>query len=191
MSTGSGAENRTVREELVRYDVLAPLAASLDLEAFMREALSEAELAGLAGELPIGAVIVIDGKVVSRGRAGHKARQSQLMHAELNALLDGGVALWENYANALLFTTLEPCPMCLGAAVMADVPHIIYAAHDAVVQSQNTITHNPYVRRHIQSYHGGVLEAESRLLIARFDPTMLEYVTSQHLEHDARALRPR
>jgi tRNA(adenine34) deaminase len=158
----------------MRYDVLAPQIVALDLASFMREALSEAEQAGLAGELPIGAVVVIDGQVVSRGRAEHKGKQSQLMHAELNALMNGGIALWENYHNALLFTTLEPCPMCLGAVVMADVPHIIFAAHDAVVYSQHTVTHNPYVRRHIYSYHGGVLEAESRALIARFNPTMLE-----------------
>jgi tRNA(adenine34) deaminase len=173
------------------FDILAPEIAALDLAAFMREALSEAEQAGLAGEMPIGAVVVIDGRVISRGRAEHKSRQSQLMHAELNALLNGGTALWENYQNALLFTTLEPCPMCLGAVVMADVPHIIFSAYDAVVHSQHTVTHNPYVRRHIHSYHGGVLEAESRELMERFDPVMLEYVTTQRLDHETRALQPR
>ena len=171
--------------------VLAPQIAAIDLASFMREALFEAEQAGLAGELPIGAVVVIDGQVVSRGRAQHKSKQSQLMHAELNALMSGGTALWENYHNAILLTTLEPCPMCLGAVVMADVPNIIFAAHDAVVHSQHTVTHNPYVRRHIHSYYGGVLEAESRAMIARFNPTMLEYITTQRLDHETRALQPR
>jgi tRNA(adenine34) deaminase len=113
------------------------------------------------------------------------------MHAELNALLAGGHLLWEHYARAVLFTTVEPCPMCLGAVVMADVPHIIFAAHDAVVQSQYTVTHNPYVRRHIQTYYGGVLEAESRAVIARFNPGLLDYITTAHQSHPTRAMQPR
>ncbi len=157
----------------------------------MRAALVEAEHAGLAGELPIGAVVVIDGQIVSRGHAQQHAQQSQLRHAELNALLAGGPALWEHYARAVLFTTVEPCPMCLGAVVMADVPHIIFAAHDAVVQSQHTVTHNPYVRRHIQSYYGGVLEAESRAVIGRFHPRLLAYITTGYRRHATRAMHPR
>ena len=171
-------------------DLLAPQIATLDLAQFMREALYEAEQAGVAGELPIGAVVFIDGLIVSRGRAQHQAKQSQLRHAELGALLDGGIALWENYKNAILFTTCEPCPMCLGAAVMADVAHIIFAAHDDVVLSRQTVASNPYVRRHIQSYYGGVLEDQARALIARFNPKMLEYITTQRQEHATRAMQP-
>lgn len=158
-------------------DLLAPAIATLDLTAFMREALYEAEQAGLAGELPIGAVVVIDGQIVSRGRAQHQAQRNQLLHAELNALLHGGDALWTDYKRAILLTSVEPCPMCLGATVMADVPHLIFAAHDAVVHSRQTVAENPYVRRHLQSYYGGVLEAESRAIIERFNPTMLNYIT--------------
>jgi tRNA(adenine34) deaminase len=179
------------QEHHMPADLLAPQIAALDLAQFMRAALYEAEQAGLAGELPIGAVLVIDRQIVSRGRAQHQARQSQLMHAELNALLDAGLPLWEHYHNALLFTTVEPCPMCLGAVVMADVPHIIFAAHDAVVHSQISVMHNPYVRRHIQSYYGGVLEAKARALIARFNPAMLHYITTQQLDYETRSLQPR
>lgn len=171
------------------FDVLAPQLASLDLSALMREALYEAEQAGMAGELPIGAVLVVGEQIVSRGRAQHQSGRSQILHAELNALLQGGVALWENYRQAVLVTTVEPCPMCLGAVVMADVPHIVFAAHDAVVCSQDTLAHNPYVRRHIHSYYGGVLEAESRAVIGRFNPVMLEYITTRTLTQNTRALQ--
>src|SRR6266540_4224379 len=160
----------------MQTDLLAPQIASLDLTLFMREALYEAEQAGLAGELPIGAVVVIEGRIVSRGRAQHQAKQSQLRHAELGALLDGGTALWENYKNAILFTTCEPCPMCLGAAVMADVPHIIFAKHDQVVHSNLSVETNPYIRRHIKSYFGGVLENESTEIWARYKPEDLRYI---------------
>jgi tRNA(adenine34) deaminase len=171
--------------------LLAPQLATLDLAGFMREALAEAEQAGLAGELPIGAVLVIDGEIVSRGHAQQQQHQSQLMHAELNALLQGGSMLWEHYERGVLFTTVEPCPMCLGAVVMADVPHIIFTAHDEVVQSRHTVAHNLYVRRHIQSYYGGVLEAEARALIARFNPTMLNYITTTQHVQETRAMQPR
>ena len=150
-------------------DLLAEIAA-LDLNAFMREAIEEAEQAGLAGELPIGAVLAVNGAIVSRGRARHRASCSQLMHAELQALLSGGTPLWQSYESAVLITTMEPCPMCLGAAVMADVPHIVFGAHDSAVDSRLTVDTVPYVRRHIRTYHGGVLEDEIRALIMRFDP---------------------
>lgn len=142
----------------------------------MREALLEAEAAGQAGELPIGAVLVLDGGIIARGRARHQASKSQLGHAELSALLNGGEKLWTDYKRAILFTTVEPCPMCLGAAVMADVPHIIYALHDKVVHSKVSIETNPYIRRHIKSYFGGVLEQTSVEIIGKYDPKVLQYM---------------
>jgi len=148
---------------------LPPEFAALDLDRFMRAALREAELAGEAGEVPIGAVLVVGGAIVARGRARHREQQSQLAHAEMQALLAGGEALWHDYARAVLVTTREPCPMCLGAAVMADVPHIVFAAPDPIVHTAATIAANPYVRRHIKIYLGGILEAEARALVARFD----------------------
>lgn len=162
--------------------MIAPQIAHLELECFMREALKEAEAAGEAGEYPIGAVLVIGGEVVSRGRARHAEARSQLRHAELNALLAGGEKLWQDFDQGVLFTTLEPCPMCLGATVMADVPHIIFALPSRVVHSAHTVRENPYVRRHIRTYMGGVLEAESRRLMARYHPELLRYEETGRLE---------
>lgn len=155
---------------------ISPELEHLDLEGFMREALAEADAAGQAGELPIGAVLVMDGEIISRGRARHGESRSQLRHAELNALLYGGEKLWTDFDRAVLFTTVEPCPMCLGAIVMADVPHIIYALHDSVVKSQTTLEANPYVRRHIRSYFGGVLEDESARIFGKYRPRDLKYI---------------
>jgi tRNA(adenine34) deaminase len=155
----------------------------------MHEALALANEAGLAGEMPIGALVVIDGEVVSRGRARHQERRSQLAHAELEALNAGGDRLWEGYERALLVSTVQPCPMCLGAAVMADVPHVVFAAHDALVQTGQTVETNPYVRRHITTWLGGVLEAESLALIERYDPRMLAYVLGEKPASKTRAFR--
>jgi tRNA(adenine34) deaminase len=157
-----------------------PVVAALNLEALMREALAEAEAAGEAGDYPIGAVLVVAGEIVARGRARHPAtRRSQLAHAELDALLGGGEALWERYEEAVLFSTVEPCPMCLGAAVMADVPHVVFAAHDALPEGRIMVKAVPYVRRHIETYLGGVLEAESRAVIGRYHPALLEALGSK------------
>ncbi len=155
---------------------LSPDIEHLDLEKFMREALLEADGAGRAGELPIGAVLVLDGEIIARGRARHHEHRNQISHAELNALLNGGEKLWADFRRIILFTTTEPCPMCLGAAVMADVPHIIFALNDAVVHSKNTVEANPYVRRHIKSYYGGVLEDESARIFELYKPKDLQYI---------------
>ena len=159
---------------MIQY--IDPELESLDLEKFMREALAQAEEAGLAGETPIGAVLVLDGEIIARGRAHHQEYKSQISHAELNALLNGGEKLWTDFKRAILFTTVEPCPMCLGAVVMADVPHIIYALSDAVVHSKKTLEANPYVRRHIKSYFGGVLADESAQIIGKYRPKDLKYI---------------
>ena len=66
---------------------------NIDVEALMREAIAEADAAGAAGELPIGALVALDGEVLSRGRSRQRERRSQLAHAELDALLAGGEPL--------------------------------------------------------------------------------------------------
>lgn len=157
---------------------LAAELESVDLAYFMHEALREAIAAGEAGELPIGAVVVINNQIVSRGRARHQQTQCQIRHAELNALMDGGLPLWRDHEHAILFTSVEPCPLCLGATVMADVPHIVFALPDRVVQSRQIVETNAYVQRHIRSYHGGVLQAESQAIVARFAPKLLCSISS-------------
>jgi len=131
----------------------------VDVEALMHEALAEAEAAGEAGEYPIGAVVAIEGAVISRGRSRRRELRSQLAHAELGALQRGGELLWERHDDAVLITTVEPCPLCLGAAV-ADVPHIVFAHPDPAVQS-----------------------AESRALFERFEPQMLDWLDDRVVRH--------
>ena len=157
-------------------EFIASEIAKVNMKKYMREALREAELAGQAGEIPIGAVIVIDDMIISRGRARRRELKSQLQHAELNAMLNGGDSLWQDYERAILFTTVEPCPLCLGAAVMADIPHIIFALHDKGMQSGHTIETNSYVKRHIKSYFGGILVEKSVEIFSRYDPQALKYI---------------
>ena len=154
----------------------------------MREALAQAEAAGRAGELPIGAVLVVGDEVVSRGRTRQNERSSQLAHAELEALQGGGDALWTRHDEGVLFTTVEPCPMCLGAVVLADLPHVVFACSDAIVQS-HLMVELPYIRRHIATYRGGVLEHEARELLACYSPKLLEALGAQRRPDEARVGR--
>jgi tRNA(adenine34) deaminase len=160
-----------------------PLVAALDLEALMREALVEAGASGERGEYPIGAVVVIDGHVVSRGRSRQRELRSQLAHAELEALQLGGEPVWARHDEAVLFTTVEPCPLCLGAAVMADVPHIVFAHPDPAVQAVEIIERVPYVGSHIDTYLGGVMRDESRALFERYEPKMVAYLDDEVPRH--------
>ena len=152
----------------------------------MREALAEAEAAGRAGEYPIGAVVALDGEVISRGRSRQRELRSQLAHAELEALQAGGELLWEHHDRAILVTTVEPCPLCLGAAVMADVPHIVFAHPDPAVQAAEIIERVPYVRSHIETYVGGVLKDESRALFERYEPRLLDWLDDKVVRHRQR-----
>jgi tRNA(adenine34) deaminase len=152
----------------------------------MSAALAEAEAAGEDGEYPIGAVVVIDGQIVSRGRSRNRARRSQLAHAELEALHGGGDPLLDHQDRAVLFATVEPCPLCLGAAVMADVPHIVFAHPDPAVQTRETIARVPYIGNHIDTYIGGVLRQESRALLERYEPRLLGLLDDRVIRHRQR-----
>ena len=141
---------------------------ALDHPYFMREALREAEQAGLAGEMPIGAVVVHAGTIIGRGRARHAQRHSEIAHAELNALLEAEKHIHDHiHAGIVLYTTVEPCVMCLGAVVMSDVDHIVFGLYDVNIHPEQMLA-MPYVRRHIRDYLGGVLAEESLELFHRF-----------------------
>lgn len=94
-------------------------------------ALEEARRAAAAGEVPVGAVIVLDGQVVGRGHNAPIARHDPTAHAEVLALREAASARG-NYRlpGATLYVTVEPCPMCCGAAIHARVARVVYGAAD-------------------------------------------------------------
>ena len=91
-------------------------------------------------------------------------------------MLEGRQPLWEHYDWAILVTTVEPCLSCLGAALMADAMHIIFAHQDKVVYSGLCVETNPYIRKHIRSYYRGVLAEEVTALILRYSPAFLDAI---------------
>ena len=99
---------------------------------WMRQALAEARLAGEAGEVPVGAVLVKDGRRIATGRNAPVALHDPSAHAEIVALRAGAVAMG-NYRldGCELFVTLEPCAMCAGAMLHARLARVVYGARDA------------------------------------------------------------
>jgi tRNA(Arg) A34 adenosine deaminase TadA len=97
----------------------------------MREALLEAEAAEREGEVPVGCVIVREGKVIARGHNLREQSQDPTTHAELLAIRDAARALgsWR-LSGCEVYVTLEPCPMCAGALVNARVDRVVFATDD-------------------------------------------------------------
>ena len=106
----------------------------MDKNDFMRLALLEAEKAFLDGEVPVGAVIVRDGEVVSTGRNRREKGKNALCHAEIEAI-DGACRALSGWRlpRCEMYVTLEPCPMCAGAILNARVRRVFYGARDRAV----------------------------------------------------------
>ncbi|NLP18537.1 MAG: nucleoside deaminase [Firmicutes bacterium] len=98
---------------------------------FMEAALAEARKAYGRGEVPIGAVLVKEGHIISRGHNLRETEQDPTAHAEIIALRRGANSLgtWR-LSGTTIYVTIEPCPMCAGALVLARVDHLVYGAPD-------------------------------------------------------------
>ena len=140
-------------------------------EQFMRLALREAVAAGEHGDVPVGAVVVHDGEVVGTGRNERELRGDPTAHAELLALRAAALSLggWR-LPGAVLYVTLEPCPMCAGAAVVARVAEIIYGTPDpkgGAVSTLYRIASDPRLN-HRAAVTSGVLAEECAALLTSF-----------------------
>jgi tRNA(adenine34) deaminase len=144
--------------------------ASAD-EAFMLEALELARIGRAAGEVPVGALVVVEGKVHARAHNSPVSLVDPTAHAEVLALRNAAGALG-NYrlSGATLYVTLEPCAMCCGAALHARVDRIVYGARDpkaGAVESLYKLLEEPRLNHRVTTC-GGVLEEESAALLREF-----------------------
>ena len=92
---------------------------------FMKAALEEAKLGLAEGGIPIGSVLVIDGKVVGRGHNRRVQKGSAVLHAEMDCLENAGRLSAKEYQKSTLYSTLSPCDMCSGAALLYGIPKIV------------------------------------------------------------------
>jgi len=137
---------------------------------FMKAALEEAKKAMVQGEVPVGAVLVRNGKIIARGHNKREKKQAALAHAELIAIEKGCRKLksWR-LDECELYVTLEPCPMCAGAIINARVKRVIYGADDpkaGSVRSMVNLFDFPY--NHKPQVTAGVLEEPCGQILTEF-----------------------
>lgn len=140
-------------------------------ELFMREALAEARKAFAKDEVPVGAVVVKDGRVIGRGHNLRETLKDPTAHAEIIALREaaGEVGSWR-LNGTTVYVTLEPCPMCAGALVLARIERLVFGAYDpkaGAVASLMGILSDERLNHQVE-YTGGVLAKESQDLLREF-----------------------
>ncbi len=140
-------------------------------DAFMYEALREAERAAADGEVPVGAILVRDHAIVARGRNTRERNQDPTAHAELIVIREAAETLqsWR-LTGTTLYVTLEPCLMCAGAMLQARIPRLVFSARDpkaGACGSLFTLHEDPRLNHRI-AITEGILEHESRDLLQRF-----------------------
>ena len=140
-------------------------------ESAMRLAISEARSAGLDGDVPVGAVVVVGGIVVARGRNQREKQSDPTAHAEIIAIREAARALgsWR-LENATVFVTLEPCCMCAGALVAARVGALVFGAPDPKAGACGSLYNlcvDPRLN-HELAVTAGVLASECGELLSEF-----------------------
>jgi tRNA(adenine34) deaminase len=140
-------------------------------ETWMEEALREASRAQAAREVPVGAVVVCDGRVVGRGHNRNLLDSDPTAHAEVVALREAGRALGNHrLLDCEMFVTIEPCSMCAGALIHARLKRLVYGAQDpkaGAVTSVLQVLNHPSLN-HQMEVRGGVLAGRCAELVQAF-----------------------
>ncbi|MFM2388244.1 MAG: hypothetical protein RL660_3001 [Bacteroidota bacterium] len=136
-------------------------------EGFMREALKEAQRAYTIGEIPVGAIVVINNQIIARAHNQVELLKDSTAHAELLALTSAYAHLGAKYLpDATLYVTLEPCLMCAGAIRWGKLPQIVYGASDEKNGCGAFVKRSPYHEK--ATILTGVLENECAQLMRSF-----------------------
>ena len=141
-------------------------------EGFMRLALELAAAAGERGEVPVGAVVVLGGEVIGKGANAREATGDPTAHAEILALREASSVLgsW-HLGDALMYVTLEPCPMCAGALVTARLGGVVFGASDPKAGACGTLYNlcaDPRLNHELSVIRGVLAEESASLLTEWF-----------------------
>ncbi len=142
---------------------------------FMKAALKCANKAADEGEVPIGAVVVCDGKIISRGYNKRTKRQIATAHAEIEAIEKAckKQKSWR-IPECEIYVTLEPCPMCMGAMLNARIKKVYFGAPEAKGRSMTEALANSNLVNHRIEVEGGVMEEECASVLSSFFSRMRE-----------------
>lgn len=136
----------------------------------MLEALKQAKLASDMGEVPVGAVIVKDGKIIAVGKNEREAKQNALSHAEIEAINNACKTLgsWR-LDGCEMYVTLEPCPMCAGAIINSRIKTLVFGAFDSKMGSIDSVINLcDYPYNHKVEVYGGIMEDECLSVLKTF-----------------------
>ena len=140
------------------------------INKFMKAAYAEAKKAYLIAEVPVGAVIVYNNKIIARGHNTRETNQSVLGHAEINAIKKASkkIGSWR-LEECDIYVTLEPCPMCSGAIIQSRIKNLYFGAYDlksGACGSVLNLFEHPF--NHKVNVTGGVMEEECSRIIKDF-----------------------
>src|SRR5687768_454954 len=131
------------------------------MDEFLRAAIDEAKTGLAEGGIPIGSVLVIDGRIVGRGHNRRVQKGSSVLHAEMDCLENAGRLSASDYRRATLYSTLSPCDMCSGAVLLYGIPKVVvgenrtFKGPEAYVQSRGVkieIVDDPECRRLMEQF---------------------------------------
>ena len=142
-------------------------------EKFMKLALKQAQKAEKIGEIPVGCVIVQDGRVISRGYNMRETKKNALLHAEIIAINKAAKRLggWR-LPNCDIYVTLEPCPMCTGAIINARIDNVYFGAYDKKTGCLGSLWDLTEKFPHKLKIMGGILKDECEDILKNFFKTL-------------------
>jgi len=112
------------------------------MDSYLAAAIGEARKGLAAGGIPIGSVLVIDGRIVGRGHNQRVQRGSPILHAEMDALEKAGRLAPEEYRRAVIYTTLSPCDMCSGAILLYKIPRVVIGENQTFLGAEGLLEAN-------------------------------------------------
>ncbi|HIA8092393.1 tRNA adenosine(34) deaminase TadA [Neisseria meningitidis] len=167
----SQAHKARLLAKLKNHPPVAAFPPQGEMAHFMGLALEQAKLSALMGEIPVGAVIVSDGKIIASAHNTCIADCNVSRHAEINALAQAGSEM-QNYRldGCDIYITLEPCAMCASALIQARVKRVIYGAGEPKTGAAGSIV-NLFADKRLNTHtaiRGGILQEECRTVLSRF-----------------------
>ena len=112
------------------------------MDTFFLEAVKEAEIGIAEGGIPIGSVLVHNGKVIGRGHNKRVQKGSVILHGEMDALENAGRQLASVYKESVLYTTLSPCPMCSGTILLYGIPKVVIGENQTFLGAEKLLKEN-------------------------------------------------
>ena len=142
--------------------------SGMDHNHFMQIAIKEAKEAGLRGDRPIGAIIAHDGKIIAKGSSRYFTKHSDVDHAENIAVISCAPYLQKHGSSCVIYSTVEPCIMCISTIAFADIRNIVFAIRDEHMKTGENINRIPYLKQRVFNYIPDICRNEALAVFRQF-----------------------